>query len=174
MACWSSGLLGAFLTKTYSVFNCVSFGTAGFGLKWSTCRFFPNVFNLVCWLLKRGPCCSHCNAGQVYYPLLARATSHLGEHSGPPLSLDGAQRPGPRANTRKWHTCCPEQTPPCSSCSAELSDPFVSQVPPQPTPPNKSWGGQIVKQGEVVANHYSETWCWQLSDLRGHAGGMWT
>lgn len=56
----------------------------------------------------------------------------------------------------------------------QRSDLFVSQVPPPAHTPTKSLGEQIVKQGEVVANLYSETWCRQLSDLRGHAGGMWT
>lgn len=131
---WPADLQGfrSFLTKPltfYSVFNCISFGTAAFCLK----RDIPERFKLVCWLSMQGPCCSHCNAGQVYYLLLARATSHLSERCGPLLSLYGAQRPGPCINTRNWHTCCPEQTPPCISCGAlSLSDLFVLQVPPRP------------------------------------------
>ena len=88
---------------------------------------FSCILSCVLSLYRWGPLAAshlYCNARRVYNPLLARATSHLGEHCGPPLSLDGIQRPAlftghthththTQITLETPHTCYPNQiTPP--------------------------------------------------------------
>lgn len=91
-------------TVTFNLYSqglyCLSFGATGLfseQLLRRHVRFF-SLCILTC-LLKlwcRAPAASHlhCNAaGQVYNPLHGWATSHLSEHRGPPLCLEGFQWP---------------------------------------------------------------------------------
>lgn len=98
------------------------------------------------------PAASHLysNAHQVYYPLLARATSHLGERRGLPLSLDGSKQPQhhPPPSSPNTHTLThlpprannSPASPPAFWCPISLSHRCLS---PQ------SKGEQTEKQGEV-------------------------
>ena len=127
---------------------------------------FSCILSCVLSLYRWGPLAAshlYCNARRVYNPLLARATSHLGEHCGPPLSLDGIQRPALFTGHTHTHTHThtnntgdpthllpkPNNSPVSPSC-ALLSCLFVLQVS---APPSQKVSKQ---RSEVVASHYSQ------------------
>lgn len=152
--------------------DCISFQTTvlfSHYLFKDTHRVLLVFSGIVCWTVMWPPAASHlyCNAGQVYNPLLARATSHLDEHCGLPLSLEGTQWPP------LYRTCSHKHQRPTHLLPKPNNSPVSPPASWCPTslscrcPLHESKGEQIEKWGQVMANHYSEKWCQQSVDLRG-------